>query len=316
MRYTLHFFSKICIYIYMHTHQQGTIASSMTNMYRVAGIQNVFDLQTSDSVCCPYTIYLNRFESYRFATYAPSTGGYHQCFQDLLNGKAAGVIGMDRILHFNMRKDAALRESYQVIPTPERFLVGSAFAGNPKPENIRLAKYYNAMWLQFELDNTAKLASIAQKYFQPLPNHNAYANEEKLNLILFIPAIAFLIIYPTSMIFHSLHWCDKCRDDFEEDDDDNEMKEASDNNKSIEIVNPMMNYRVNTNKTTTTMMSNNDDNKTHHHEQHHYHSAKGHNRPLYCDSPEIQNIHHKLDDVVKMLGQIDVMRKGRFQKLR
>ena len=64
------------------------------------------------------------------------------------------------------------------------------------------------------------------------------------------------------------------------------------------------------------MMSNNDDNKTHHHEQHHYHSAKGHNRPLYCDSPEIQNIHHKLDDVVKMLGQIDVMRKGRFQKLR
>ena len=61
---------------------------------------------------------------------------------------------------------------------------------------------------------------------------------------------------------------------------------------------------------------NNDDNKTHHHEQHHYHSAKGHNRPLYCDSPEIQNIHHKLDDVVKMLGQIDVMRKGRFQKLR
>ena len=28
-------------------------------------------------------IYLNRFESYRFATYAPSTGGYHQCFQDL-----------------------------------------------------------------------------------------------------------------------------------------------------------------------------------------------------------------------------------------
>ena len=118
------------------------------------------------------------------------------------------------------------------------------------------------------------------------------------------------------MIFHSLHWCNKCRDDFEEDDDDNEMKEASGNNKSIEIVNPMMNYRVNTNKTTTTMMSNNDDNKTHHHEQHHYHSAKGHNRPLYCDSPEIQNIHHKLDDVVKMLGQIDVMRKGRFQKLR
>ena len=46
---------------------------------------------------------------------------------------------MDRILHFNMRKDAALRESYHDSNTRTIF-VGSAF-GIQNQKNIRLAKY-------------------------------------------------------------------------------------------------------------------------------------------------------------------------------
>ena len=102
------------------------------------------------------------------------------------------------------------------------------------------------------------------------------------------------------MVFHSLGYC------VSSNNDDSEENGAEQRRGSIEIMNPM--------KNNVHFNAGSEEGNFHHH--HPQHLAKGHNRPLYCDSPEIQNMHNKLDDVIRMISQIDIMKKGKFQKIR